>query len=399
MKSRSTASLAPCGLDLEAPTPLLGGLSPAAFMQAYWQRKPLLIRQAIPGLTPLLDREALFGLAERDDVESRIVEQHPDAADPARRWRLRHGPFSRRARRGSRAFPPLARPNWTLLVQGVDLHDDGVHALLQRFRFVPDARLDDVMISWASQGGGVGPHYDSYDVFLLQASGRRRWRIGWQKDLSLRPELPCKILQRFEPQQEWVLEPGDMLYLPPRWAHDGVALDDGCMTYSIGFRVPERGALAAELVQRLAQDWEDDVLYTDAGQPATDEPARVPAALRSFAQEGLQRLLADRAALSVALGEILTEPKPHVWFDSATQPWDGAAVMLDRRTRMAWDEHHVFINGEAYRVRGRDATLLRRLADRRRLTAGEVRRLGEQARAALQQWWQAGWLRPWPVRM
>ncbi|TSE21500.1 50S ribosomal protein L16 3-hydroxylase [Tepidimonas alkaliphilus] len=399
MKSSSTASLAPCGLDLEAPTPLLGGLSPAAFMQTHWQRQPLLIRQAIPGFAPLLSREALFELATRDDVESRIIEQHPEADDPARSWTLRHGPFDPRARRGQQAFPPLSRPNWTLLVQGVDLHDDGVHALMQRFRFVPDVRLDDVMISWASQGGGVGPHFDSYDVFLLQASGRRRWRIGRQKDLSLRPELPCKILQRFEPQQEWVLEPGDMLYLPPRWAHDGVALDDGCMTYSIGFRVPQRGALAAELVQRMAEEWEDDVLYTDARQPATDEPARIPLPLRTFAEVGLHRLLADRDALSVALGEILTEPKPRVWFDPPAQPWQEGPLSLDRRTRMAWDDDHVFINGEAYRVRGRDATLLRRLANRRRLTAGEVGRLSEPAREALRQWWEAGWLRPGPARV
>ncbi|TSE27079.1 50S ribosomal protein L16 3-hydroxylase [Tepidimonas aquatica] len=377
---------------LDTPTPLLGGLTPRQFMRRHWQRKPLLVRQAIPGFAPLLSREALVALAARDDVESRVIEQHPQAADPAGAWTLRHGPFDPNARRGAAALPPRRRPGWTLLVQGVDLHDDAVHALMQRFRFVPDVRLDDVMISWASDGGGVGPHYDSYDVFLLQAQGRRRWRIGRQRDLSLRPDLLCKILQRFEPQHEWVLEPGDMLYLPPRWAHDGVAEGGECMTYSIGFRVPQRGGLAAELVQRLADEWDDDVLYRDAGQPATAQPARVPTALLAFALEGVHRLLADQRALACALGEVMTEPKPRVWFDPPAQAWRPSAVVLDRRTRMAYDDEHVFINGESYRARGRDAALLQRLADERALPAAAVRRASASVQHALQQWHEAGWL-------
>nr|WP_236640074.1 cupin domain-containing protein [Tepidimonas charontis] len=361
-------------------------------MRRHWQRRPLLIRQALPGFVAPLDRAALVALAARDDVESRVVEQDPAATDPAQTWRLRHGPFDPAARRGARALPARTRPGWTLLVQGVDLHDDRVHALMQRFRFVPDVRLDDVMISWASDGGGVGPHYDSYDVFLLQAQGRRRWRIGRQKDLRLRPELPCKILQHFEPQQEWVLEPGDMLYLPPRWAHEGVAVGGECITISIGFRVPQRGALAAELVQRLADEWEDDVLYRDAGQEATAHPARVPAALQAFARESVARLLADGAALHCALGEVLTEPKPHVWFEPPSEPWTHGALVLDRRTRMAYDDEYIFINGEALRASGRDAALMRRLADARALSAAEVRRASAAARRVLRQWYDDGWL-------
>jgi len=370
----------------------LGGLTPSQFMKRHWQRRPLLIRQAIPGMSPLLSRPELFALAGQEEVESRVIEQHPQAADPSQAWQLRHGPFDPRARRGATALPSIRRPGWTLLVQGVDLHHDGVHALMQRFRFVPDVRLDDVMISWASDGGGVGPHYDSYDVFLLQASGRRRWRIGRQRDLSLRPDLPCKILQRFEPEQEWVLEPGDMLYLPPRWAHDGVAEGGDCQTYSIGFRVPQRGGLAAELVQRMAEAHEDEVLYRDAGQPATATPARVPDTLRQFARDGLQRLLADERALSCALGEVLTEPKPRVWFEPAETPWAPGSVVLDRRTRMAYDDHHIFINGEALVAAGRDARLMRQLADERRLPAQAVRRAGADVLDALAQWHEAGWL-------
>lgn len=366
---------------IDQPCALLGGLTPRQFMRRHWQRKPLLIRQALPGFEPLLSRAQLFALAGREEVESRLIAREPEG-----RWRLRHGPFTRAA------LPPLKRRGWTLLVQGVDLHVDAAHRLMRRFRFVPDARLDDLMISWASEGGGVGPHYDSYDVFLLQAHGRRRWRIGRLKDPALQDDVPLKILRHFEPEQEWVLEPGDMLYLPPRWGHDGVAEGGECMTYSIGFRVPQRGGLAAELVQRMADEHEDDALYRDPAQPATDAPARLPEAMVDFARESLARLVADEGAVRLALGEIMTEPKPRVWFDPPERSWQPEALELDRRTRMLYDERHVYINGEALRAAGRDARLMRALADRRSLSAQAVRRASAAAQALLAHWHEAGWL-------
>lgn len=375
-KTRAVAS----NSTVDRPAALLGGLSPATFMRRHWQKKPLLIRQALPGFAPLLDRPALFDLAAREEVESRLI-VHADKG-----WQLRHGPFSRRQ------LPPLSRSRWTLLVQGVDLHEPAVHELMQRFRFVPDARLDDLMISWASDGGGVGPHFDSYDVFLLQAQGRRRWRIGRQKDLSLQPDVPLKILSNFEPEEEHELEPGDMLYLPPRWAHDGVAVGGDCMTYSIGFRVPQRGGLAAELVQRMADAFDDSTLYRDPDQVATDTPGAMPASLATFAAEGLQRLIADRESLACALGEVMTEPKPRVWFDEASEPWSVGAVQLDRRTRMMYDARHVFINGESYRAAGADARLMQRLADHRGLPQSAVARASTDSQLLLQEWHEAGWL-------
>lgn len=364
--------------DPDLPLTLLGGLTPATFMKRHWQKKPLLIRQAIPGFVPPLDRRALFQLAADEAVESRLV------AQGARGWQLSHGPFA--------SLPPIKRAQWTLLVQGLDLHDDAAHALMQRFRFVPDARLDDLMVSWASDGGGVGPHFDSYDVFLLQATGRRRWRIGRQRDLSLRDDVPLKMLSHFESEQEWVLEPGDMLYLPPRWAHDGVAEGGDCMTCSIGFRSPQRGGLAGELVQRLADEYEDVALYRDPAQPASAAPAAVPEALAGFAAEALQRLVADRSLLDCVLGEVLTEPKPRVWFDEAVSPWTVGAVRLDRRTRMLYDRRHVFINGESLRAGGADARLMRSLADNRVLDAARVGRASADAQELLAQWHAAGWL-------
>jgi 50S ribosomal protein L16 3-hydroxylase len=277
----------------------------------------------------------------------------------------------------------------------MDHHDAGVHRLMQSFRFVPEARLDDVMISWASDGGGVGPHFDSYDVFLLQVQGRRRWRIGRQDDLSLQPGVPLKVLAHFEPQEEYVLEPGDMLYLPPRYAHDGIA-EGECQTYSIGFRAPARGELARELLQRLAddaaQDGAADRLYRDAGQSATLTPASVPAALREFAHASVAAALRDGTLLDRALGEYLSEPKPNVWFQSSNPPRKLRAVVLDARTRMLYDDRHVFVNGESWRAAGRDAALMRRLADRRFLDAADLSRAGEDARALLAEWCGAGWL-------
>ena len=369
-------------MDTKQSLALLGGLSAAQFMRSHWQKKPLLVRQAIPGFVPPVARAALFDLAAQDGVESRLVQQVDGV------WTLQSGPFNRRA------LPPLKRPHWTLLVQGVDLHSDPVHALMQQFRFVPDARLDDLMISYASDGGGVGPHFDSYDVFLIQAHGQRRWRIGRQKDLTLRDDVAMKILAHFEPEEEYVLEPGDMLYLPPGWAHDGIA-EGECMTYSVGFRVPERADLARELLVRLAD--EDDegcakpVLYRDGKQPAVHQPAEIPATLHAFARDALERALAEPRALERALGEYLTEPKANVWFE----PGDSRAmleqVVLDRRTRMMYDADHIFINGESYRAAGADAALMRQLADQRQLDRRAVALASDGALELLSVWCADGW--------
>jgi 50S ribosomal protein L16 3-hydroxylase len=367
-------------MDITQPLALLGGMPPERFMKKHWQKKPLLVRQAIPGFQPVLSRAALFGLAAQDDVESRLV------AREGRGWRLQRGPLPRKS------LPGLQRPGWTLLVQGVDLHDAGAHALLHGFSFVPAARLDDLMISYATDGGGVGPHFDSYDVFLLQAQGQRRWRIGRQADLTLQDDVPLKILKNFQPEEEYVLDPGDMLYLPPGYAHDGVAIGE-CQTYSIGFRAPARAELARELLQRIADEAADlpDRLYRDAGQPATGSCGAVPESLRAFAQDALTAALKDASALDRALGEYLTEPKANVWFEGGLAPRRLRALVLDRKTRMLHDRRHVFINGESWRAAGRDGTLMRQLADKRKLDARELDHASEEALALLASWCEAGW--------
>jgi 50S ribosomal protein L16 3-hydroxylase len=285
-----------------------------------------------------------------------------------------------------------------LLVQGVDLHDDAAHRMLQPFRFVPDARLDDLMISYASDGGGVGPHTDAYDVFLLQLQGRRRWQVGPVRDARTVAGAPLKLLRRFTPSDEWVLEPGDMLYLPPQWGHDGVALGP-CMTASIGFRAPRAHELARALLLEAADEAFDGAgegeLYGDQRAGATTQPAHIPPALQAFAARAWRQAVRDPALLQRALGRWLSEPKPRVWFQAGriAQRSPGArALQLDRRTRMLYDADHVYINGESLLASGRDAQCLRRLADARELAASDVRRLSAQARDVIGQWLSAGWL-------
>ena len=376
-------------MDITQPLTLLGHISPQMFMKRYWQKKPLLIRQAIPQFKPLLDRAALFDMACDDDVEARVVARMPRSAQ----WKLKSGPLTRRS------LPALKTPDWTLLVQGVDLHSDTVRALMDQFRFIPDARLDDVMISYASEGGGVGPHFDSYDVFLLQAQGRRRWQISAQKDLTLQDGVPLKILANFQPTQTFVLEPGDMLYLPPRYAHDGVALDE-CMTYSIGFRAPKRGELAAELLQRLADDAMETAgvaLYKDPRQSAVSNAAEIPSEVFEFAQKAMLQAISDPVVLKRALGEYLSEPKANVWFDDTGAPQSWGAVSktglrLDRRTKMLLDDQHVFINGESFKASGRDAALLRQFANERVIDSRLLTRASVGAKSLLQIWLASGWI-------
>lgn len=391
-------------MKTDLPLALLGGLSADDFMRRYWQRKPLLIRGAIPGMRPPESIAALKKMARRDDVESRLIWREQGE------WNMENGPFAR--------LPKVNEPDWTLLVQSVDLHSDAAAALMQQFRFVPDARLDDVMISIASTGGGVGPHFDSYDVFLLQGQGRRKWRWGRQKDLSLEPGLPCKILSHFEPEEEAILEPGDMLYLPPQAAHDGVALDDDCMTISIGFRAPTQANLARGLLEAAADQAMArvgllggpygepalpgarlDGIYRDAGQAATAQPAALPDALVEATLATLAKIKFDDALAARFLGCWLTEPSQLSVFDSPEDPVDledcwpaSGRLVLDRRSRMLYRQRQLFINGETAMVPA-DAAL-RALADERALDCADprCRKLSDEARACLADWLDSGWL-------
>jgi 50S ribosomal protein L16 3-hydroxylase len=364
---------------------LLGGITPAQFLRDYWHKKPLLIRQAIPAFEAPLSRQALFELARRDDVESRLITHHSAG------WEMEHGPLAK--------LPTLKQKAWTLLVQGVNLHDDAADALLRQFRFIPDARLDDLMISFATEGGGVGPHFDSYDVFLLQAHGQRRWRISAQEDLSLVEDVPLKILSHFEAEQEFVLEPGDMLYLPPQYAHDGVALGE-CMTYSIGFRAPTHQELGEAFLEHMLDSIDLPGRFADPELKATNKPAELPVDMVSRLRDELNKIRFTDDDITIFLGEYLSEPKLSVTFDAPAeisfarffQEARKRGLRLHRKTQMLYRGSHVFINGESFEVGRADKAILARLADQRTLAKTDFSSASEDLLEAFHQWHESGWL-------
>ena len=308
---------APKSLPLDEPWALLGQMSPQKFMRTHWHKRPLLVRGAIPAfalsaqmgepLSSPISRDGLFKIAGNDIEQSRLIQSKP--------WSFTEGPFKKKA------LPAVNTPNWTLLLQGMEARHPAAAKILSWFRFIPDARLDDLMISIAGLGGGVGPHFDSYDVFLIQMAGRRRWQISAQKDLTLNPDLPLKILQSFKPEQEWILEPGDMLYLPPHIAHDGIALDDGCQTWSVGFRSPSFKELLQEGLWRLAESLEDNIelskRFADPNQEASTNAEQLPQELIKQVQEKLADLKLDQVETFLpGIASYLSEPKPQAYFDA-----------------------------------------------------------------------------------
>jgi 50S ribosomal protein L16 3-hydroxylase len=346
----------PQPLPIDEPWALLGGISPKRFMKDYWQKKPLLVRGAIPAfklaraagspLTSPLSFSDLKKLAGQNNVESRLVKSHP--------WSLTHGPQK------TSAIPSLQQPDWTMLVQSVNAHHPAAETVMSWFRFIPEARLDDLMISIAGEKGGVGPHIDSYDVFLLQMEGRRHWKISSQKDLSLKENLPLKILKNFKATDDWVLEPGDMLYLPPNIAHDGIALDAGCQTWSIGFRAPTYKELMNEILWRTTEALENNLalseLYNDPDQQATLDPALIPAQLIDAVQQHLNQLKWSKSDVSCTLASILSEPKPQAVFSpprvlldlsSFKKAISQAGIRLAPSSKSLYDKDFFYLNGES----------------------------------------------------
>ena len=348
-------------MNPDTPLQLLGGLTPREFLRDYWQQKPLLVRQAIPGFESPISADELAGLALEEEVESRLVLEH--GAHP---WELRRGPFA------EDTFSQLPERDWTLLVQAVDQFVPEVAEVLKDFGFLPSWRIDDLMISFAAPGGSVGPHFDNYDVFLLQAEGQRRWKIGQMcdADSKLLQHADLRILADFEQTDEWVLEPGDMLYLPPRLAHYGIAEDD-CMTYSVGFRAPSAAEVLTHFTDFLAQYLTDEERYTDAdAQPVSD-----PHQIQQDALDRLKKLLtehmSDERLLLTWFGQFMTEPKyPELVagieieeedFLGALE--DGAILIRNPSARMAWSEVGedlvLFASGQSRLVSARLRELLK----------------------------------------
>jgi len=365
---------------------LLGGLSENVFLRDYWQKKPLLIRQAIPQFNGLLDPQQLIELACDPDAQARLITQRRG------QWQLNQAPFE------AEDFEGLGKSKWTVLVQGVNHYLPQAAELLQQFSFIPHARLDDLMVSYAPKGGGVGPHFDSYDVFLLQGMGHRRWQISTQQDRTLVAGAPLRILQDFKAEQEWVLAPGDMLYLPPHCAHNGIAEDD-CMTYSIGFRTPAYQELAEQFLVYLQDRICVEGMYADPDLRAQRHPSEIGTDMLQQVEQAIQQVRWNKRDIAGFLGCYLSEPKPHIFFDPPARPLSAArfeqaaltrGVVLDLKTQMLCQGSSVFINGIAHKV-GKDAyRQLRALADARQLQ-GEI---SAEVLALFYQWYVDGYVAP-----
>ena len=359
-------------IEVDAAGGSLLGMAPERFLRDYWQKRPLLVRNAIAGFMSPIEPEDLAGLACEDGVLARLV-THDRATDG---WSVRHGPFA------EDDFPGLPDHDWTLLVQDVDKWDADVRALIPRFDFLPRWRVDDIMVSFAASGGSVGAHVDQYDVFLLQAQGHRRWQVdaGPAPPLDFRDDAELRLLRQFQPTHDWVLGPGDMLYLPPGVPHHGVA-EDACLTMSLGMRAPSAAELLGDYADSLAADADEALRYSDpdlqlpADAFEIDDAAmhRVVAALRQLRMDDPDRfgdwfggfITTYRSAVQPAPGE-QARPRIEVEWDLA----HGARLLRHPWSRMAWRRVHAK-GGGARLYAGGDA-LPMPVADARRLAAAEV---------------------------
>lgn len=353
------------------PCTFPGDISVEAFLQDYWQKKPLLIRNAFPGIQSPLSADELAGLACEEDANARIVFENHEQGH----WHVQHGPFV------EDDFRDLPQKNWTLLVTDVEKHVPAARELIDRFRFIPDWRIDDLMISYAPEGGSVGPHTDAYDVFLIQTHGQRRWLINASNDDACLDGTELRILKHFTADEDWVVSPGDLLYLPPNIAHYGIALNE-CMTCSVGFRAPSYSSLVGEYAENLAADIDQALRYQDPDLTGTQNPAEISAAalerIRSIITE---QLIVDENRLVRWFGEFSSESRSGLHAYPAEEPfttYDELTAALTTDSIIAQspaakflyaggnDAILLFVDGRSYST---SLTLAKALTDQREISA------------------------------
>ncbi|MGQ3890603.1 JmjC domain-containing protein [Legionella sp. CNM-4043-24] len=377
------------------------------FLSAYWQKKPLVIRNALPGFVAAISGDELAGLAMEDEIESRMVFETPAHAPY---WRLQRGPFT------EEDFASLPDTHWTLLVQGVDRFVPEVAALLDNFNFLPAWRVDDVMISYAVNQGGVGPHYDNYDVFLYQAQGRRKWLLTTQECVpeNYHTDVDLRIMKRFQVEEEIILEEGDMLYLPPHVGHHGTSLSKDCMTYSFGYRSYQTQELWDSLGEHMAMQQMPPVLYRDPDWNCLNSSAEIPEQAWQQAKKSLQRILDDEqllkhwfAAFATSLDQQAETLLPMEADDADTltvfcdELFASAGIARNPLCRFAYlsePELTLYVNGCAWCVEQVSPELVRRLANQRSMSLDEllpfVSKDGKKAAnlAFLYELWKLQWL-------
>jgi 50S ribosomal protein L16 3-hydroxylase len=370
-------------IDITKPLQLLGGLSATNFMREYWQKKPLLIKSCINCYKPIISKNQLFELAKKHEVKARLIQQ----SIKTKKWSIKHSPIL--------SLPKTSNP-WTLLVSNMNEYNDEIYKFMQMFSFIPYARLDDVMISYANDGASVGAHFDSYDVFLFQGMGKRKWQISSQKDLSLVEDAPIKILKEFFPQQEWILEEGDMLYLPPQYAHFGVAIGE-CMTYSVGFRAPVLKELVFEYFMDMVGLLEDydipQTLYTDAKQKAITCAGEIPSKMSEFLQHTLDNLQMPSAShllgmyLTRTNSEILPMENPLEFEEFLTYE----KIYLHKASKAQYDSEYFYINGEKSACEILEVKYLQALADNKEMELNTIKFIKNLIHEVYD-WYQMGWV-------
>ncbi len=364
----------------------LGNISPETFLRDYWQKKPLLVRNALPGFAGLLAVDELVSLACQDSSQSRLITREDGE------WNVQSDMLT------VADFASLDNKQWTLLVHDVNHYLMAARDLLLQFSFIPYARLDDLMVSFSPKGGGIGPHVDSYDVFLLQGMGSKRWQISAQQNNDLIDDIPLKILRDFSPEQEWVLEPGDMLYLPPNYAHNGVAEND-CMTYSVGFRAPSHQEICEQFLMYLQDHISIDGRYSDPDLALQSSPSEISASMLHKISTILSDIQWDNADVEKFLGIYLTEPKPHVFFDPPINPMSQekfmrqvvkTGVRLDLKSQLLARKNIFYINGDEFIVDDDSRCLLETFASKKKLSIEEE--VSEEISGLFYQWYRYGYI-------
>ncbi len=360
----------------------------ASFLRDYWQKKPLLIRNPWTNWRNPLEPDELAGLGCEPGIESRLISSAADALA------LEHGPLP------PDRFDALGTAPWTLLVQAVDHHVPAVADLIQPFRFIPNWRIDDVMVSFATTGGGVGAHFDQYDVFLVQGLGRRRWQVGGMCDETtpLLPHDSLRLLADFEPVADYVLEPGDILYVPPGIAHEGTSLGNDCMTYSIGFRAPSVGELVDGWTEHLLDTSGDDDRYTDPDLTVPESPGAIAPQALDRLHTMITERLGDKLAFARWFGEFTTAPKPSEIDWTPDDPFDaervemelasGAEIVRNSASRFAFIEEEedavsLFVDGTAYHCSAEAAEVARILCNAQYLGVNATQRVSSDVVALL----------------
>ncbi|MDH4407679.1 MAG: hypothetical protein RL195_17 [Pseudomonadota bacterium] len=353
-------------MRLDRKNHILGKISNDVFLKKYWQKKPLLIRDAIKNFKSPITEKDLFRIAQNENAISRLIEFKRGI------WQVKYGPFKKLD------LPKKINTPWTILVQNMNHHLPFAESFLNLFKFIPYARLDDLMVSFATKKGSVGPHFDSYDVFLFQAKGEREWKISEQKKFSLDKKSAIKIITNFKVKNTWVLKPGDLLYLPPNVGHWGVSQSDDCLTYSIGFRAPGTFEIQSKFLDFIQDNLitNKNDLYRDPNLNLQKNPAEINSNMIKKIQRIVNQLRWNTNSINNFIGQLLTEPIEGAVFETSKSMTAEVFIKdlikkplkLNPKTRMLFIKNNFFINGELIEADKKSIMYLKQLANDREIS-------------------------------